>query len=80
MFYASQIYIYTRDTWFTVESTAYIFSSEIFHNFQTARKQTAILPAAAEFRTRDIRITRSMLYTYTELHGLDGLKTGNNEL
>ena len=39
-----------------------MFSSEIFHNFhETARKQKT-LPAAAGFWTRDLQITRSMLY------------------
>jgi hypothetical protein len=33
-----------------------MFSSEIYHNFQTARKQKP-LPAAAGFRTRDLRVT-----------------------
>ena len=37
-----------------------MFSSEICHNFQTAHKQKS-LPAAAGFRTRDLRITKSML-------------------
>ena len=36
------------------------FSSEIYHNFQTARKQKT-LPAAAGFRTRDLRVTRLTL-------------------
>jgi hypothetical protein len=40
-----------------------------------------MLPAAAEFRTRAFELaTRSIIYTYTELHCPDGSKTGNNEL
>ena len=38
-----------------------MFSSEIYHNFQTARKQKT-LPAAAGSWTRDLRVTRSTLY------------------
>ena len=38
-----------------------MFSSEIFHNFETVCKQKTLL-AAAGFRTRDLRITKSMLY------------------
>ena len=55
-----------------------MFSSEIYRNFQTARRQKT-LPATAGLRTR---ATFGLLdrRSTTELHGQDGLKTGNYEL